>query len=330
MKKLKIDNEFKNLIPPLTKEEYKQLEENLINEGCRDSLVVWNDVIIDGHNRHEICIKNIIPFSIKEMDFENRQQVIEWIIKNQFGRRNLPAYERAKLALKLKPVIAERAKENQLASQNNKQSAVHQKSDKQIETSKELAKIAGVSHDTIHKVEVIENNADDNTKQQVQKGDISINQAYILTKSVIETKKKNEENELALKQQLEKEKQEREEKLRIEEIQKTLPQNAVFLDKFRKTEETHIFGITDFKNLTETQFNDCLKHCKKYQDTIHKVAMLSDSADSLKAWDCILESQEEVELELNTVNNAIQILCKIQNYFKGVKKNEKSIFNEES
>lgn len=179
MKRLKIDQEFKNLIPPLTKEEYKQLENNLIEEGCRDNLVAWNDTIVDGHNRYEICTnpKHIISFGVKEMDFESRDEAKEWIIRNQFGRRNLPAYERAKLALKLKPIWEEKAKEKQKEGIN--QYSLCQKSDKpSIDTKKELAKLAGVSHDTIHKVEVIENEGTDEVKQQLKNKKISINKAY--------------------------------------------------------------------------------------------------------------------------------------------------------
>lgn len=95
----------------------------------------------------------------------------------------------------------------------------------------------------------------------------------------------------------------------------------------QKEQEKHIFEITDFKNLSNEQFNNCMKLCKKYQDAIHKVSMLDGSLESFMAWDCILESQEEVDLELESVNYAIQNLIKIQNYFKGVKKNAKSNFD---
>ena len=110
---MKIDVEFQSLIPPLTYEEKKMLEESILSEGCRDAIVVWNDTIIDGHNRYEICKKHGIPFETVSREFEDRNDVIEWIIKNQFGRRNLPLHERARLALRLKPVIAEKAKENE-------------------------------------------------------------------------------------------------------------------------------------------------------------------------------------------------------------------------
>lgn len=86
---LKIDNEFQQLIRPLTSEERKQLEANILADGCRDPITVWDGIIIDGHNRYEICNKHNIPFNIHKMDFETREDVIQWICANQLGRRNL-------------------------------------------------------------------------------------------------------------------------------------------------------------------------------------------------------------------------------------------------
>ena len=86
---LTIDPQFKNLIPPLQRTEYLQLEENLLADGCRDPLVVWRGTLIDGHNRYEICTRHSIPFSVKEMNFYCREEAIAWICANQLGRRNL-------------------------------------------------------------------------------------------------------------------------------------------------------------------------------------------------------------------------------------------------
>lgn len=172
---MKIDNEFKSLIPALTEDERQGLEASLKAEGCRDALVLWGDILIDGHNRYEICTQYGIPYKTVQKDFDSREDVIQWIILNQFGRRNLPMYERARLALRLKPVISAKAKEKQIEAGG----AVHQKSDKAvITTNKELAKVAGVSHDTIAKVEKIEAQATDEVKEQLRTGEISINQAY--------------------------------------------------------------------------------------------------------------------------------------------------------
>lgn len=86
---LKIDDGFKNLIPPLSINEYKQLEQNIIKEGCREPISIWNGYIIDGHNRYEICIKWDIPFQIREVDFHSREEAVSWICSNQLGRRNI-------------------------------------------------------------------------------------------------------------------------------------------------------------------------------------------------------------------------------------------------
>lgn len=88
--KISIDEEFKNIIPALSETEHKQLEQNLINEGCRDRIITWNNYIIDGHNRYGICEKHGIEFDIMEMNhFNNRHEVIDWMIHNQIGKRNL-------------------------------------------------------------------------------------------------------------------------------------------------------------------------------------------------------------------------------------------------
>lgn len=182
---IRIDEEFKNLIPALSADERNGLEESLLKEGCRDALVLWGDILIDGHNRYEICTKHNIPYKTVEKQFDDRNAVIKWIILNQFSRRNLPLYERARLALRLKPVIAEKAKENKQEAANkmnatigNNVSAEICQNVTPIETRNIIAKAAGVSHDTISKVEKIEEAAAPELKEQLRKGDISINQAY--------------------------------------------------------------------------------------------------------------------------------------------------------
>lgn len=193
----KIDKEFKELIPPLSPDEYLMLEENCKNYRIRDALVVGvfpgsdGAVLIDGHNRYEIARKHNLAFETKRIDFPSREDAIDWIIRNQLGRRNIPKYVRGELILKLKPVIAEKAKEN-----NSKGGRGCQISDK-VDTKKELAKLAGVSHDTIHKVEKIKEKASEEAKQALRRGEMSINQVYSgIVASENETKRKQEEREL--------------------------------------------------------------------------------------------------------------------------------------
>lgn len=166
MKELTIDPVFKSLIPSLSDEEFKQLEENIKNDGCRDALVIWKGTIVDGHNRYQICRENGIPFGTEEKEFADRDEAAEWIIRNQFGRRNLSLAQRSELAMKLKPAIQKRAKENHAANGGDKKSARQKSNTPKIDTYDELAKIAGVSSDTIRKTEKI---IDKGTPEQIER-----------------------------------------------------------------------------------------------------------------------------------------------------------------
>ena len=86
---LKIDRDFKNLIRPLRKKEYAQLEANILKDGCLDPIITWRGYIVDGHNRYEICKRHKIPFQTVEMQFSCHEEAIAWICAHQLGRRNI-------------------------------------------------------------------------------------------------------------------------------------------------------------------------------------------------------------------------------------------------
>ena len=96
---LKIDPEFEKVIPPLTKDEYQQLKENILEDGrIMMPIAVWGDIIVDGHNRYRIAREyGDIPFSTTQLTFANRHEAIAWICKNQLGRRNLSDEQKAYL-----------------------------------------------------------------------------------------------------------------------------------------------------------------------------------------------------------------------------------------
>ncbi len=169
-----MDTRFKHIIPPLSANEYNQLEQNILKDGIREPLVVWGDTLIDGHNRLSIAQKHGLEYKTVSMDFGDDKAAKEWIILNQFGRRNINNYQRCELALMLKPIFAEKAKENQ----GKRQDLTSVRNLTNVDTKKELAAIAGVSHDTIAKVERIEADATDEVRAQVKSGELSINQAY--------------------------------------------------------------------------------------------------------------------------------------------------------
>jgi len=194
---MQIKQEFKDLIPSLTKEEFKQLENNCMSEGVREKILTWNGFIIDGHNRFEIATRWDLDYKTESKHFDNEEAVKEWMILNQFGRRNLSNYQRSVLALELEDVFSKKAKEKQKEAGG----AVRQKSDKAvIDTKKELSKVASVSHDTIAKVKKIQEKAPEEVKAKLRTGEVSINAAY---KEIKKEEKKAEYKEKVLQERIE-------------------------------------------------------------------------------------------------------------------------------
>jgi len=93
MQQIIIDEEFRSLLPALDRNTYALLEESLLEHGCRDALVTWNGILIDGYNRYRICTEHDIPFNTVSMEFASREEVLIWIISNQISRRNLTAMQ---------------------------------------------------------------------------------------------------------------------------------------------------------------------------------------------------------------------------------------------
>ena len=171
-----IDSEFQSLIPALSAEEYGQLEENILHDGIRDALIVWDGILLDGHNRYKIAQEHGLTFETQEMNFASREDAKIWVIQNQFGRRNLIPYQRSMLELKLEEVIAEQAKERSLA--NLKQNTEVPNLAPRGRTRDILSKAAGVSHGTLAKVKKIERDAPGEIKAAARAGEISIDKAY--------------------------------------------------------------------------------------------------------------------------------------------------------
>lgn len=194
--KLKINKEFRELIPPLAADEFERLEKSIIEEGCRDPLVVSEGAIIDGHNRYDICIKHNISFETKEKKFKNDDEKLIWIINNQLARRNISNYDRTRLALKQEDIFKKQAKEQQkrkpvfvrstLTEQNSRQKILSG-TKKSLVTREKVAKIAKVATGTVTKVKLIEKEADEKTKKQLSEQKTTINKVY---KDIIKAKKR--------------------------------------------------------------------------------------------------------------------------------------------
>ena len=212
MSDLIVDNEFQSLIPPLTDEEFKGLEEDILRDGIQHPLNIWQSTLIDGHNRYKIAKVHGLTFETIEMQFDSRDDVKLWIIRRQLNRRNLPKATRIKLALLAEPIIAKQAKERQgertdltLATNVAKVEPTatpkeQNKTKRKNKTTNKLAQIAGVSDKTVERYKKIQQDASDEVKAQVDSGEISINQAYKKVKRAQkETKQEERRTENAAK-----------------------------------------------------------------------------------------------------------------------------------
>ena len=188
-----IDNEFKGLIPPLTDEEYKGLEESILKDGCRDALVLWGEILVDGHNRYEICTRHNIPFKTVQKEFTSRDDVKLWMIGNQLARRNINKYARTTLESVSDEIQSRR---NAVREKEHERKPTFVKSQKSnlptFDTTKDIAKKANVGEQTASRVLTINKKIDkaiaenkqiagqepEQLKKKLMDGDVSINKAY--------------------------------------------------------------------------------------------------------------------------------------------------------
>ena len=190
---MRIDNEFKNLIPALTDEEYKGLEQSILSEGCRDALVLWGDILVDGHNRYEICTKHGIEYKTVQKEFGSRDDVKLWMIGNQLARRNINKYARTTLESVSDEIQSRR---NAVREKEHERKTTFVKSQKSnlptFDTTKDIAKKANVGEQTASRVITINKKIDraiaekkkiagqkpEQLKKKLMDGDVSINKAY--------------------------------------------------------------------------------------------------------------------------------------------------------
>ena len=147
---LTVDKEFKDLITLLAEDEYKGLEQNIIERGCLDNIKTWEGIIIDGHNRYEICEKHNLSFGVTELLFSTREEVINWIIDNQLGRRNLTPWQMS--------VLRGKRYEAEKKEHGGDRKSMYQ-NDTLISTREELSDQYGVSPATIQSVSIPLGNA---------------------------------------------------------------------------------------------------------------------------------------------------------------------------
>src|SRR5512137_1893196 len=146
MPQLKIDPEIQFLCRTLDDGEYNLLVKDIEINGCIDPIIYWegHDMIVDGHNRFEICTKLNKPYNCVPMHFDTKEDAINYVIDHQLGRRNLSNLEKAYLR-------GERYLTEKKAAHRPNSSELHQNDGVKGETAKKVAEETRVSQATIER-----------------------------------------------------------------------------------------------------------------------------------------------------------------------------------
>lgn len=193
--------ELKAYIDPLTPDEYDALERSILDEGCRDALVLWGNVLVDGHNRFGICQKHGLPFkTIQNERFQNMEDIHLWMIDQHLGRRSVSDFQRGVLALRKREIIAERraaaaAAVNAAKAESSAEApwdgdtdpAVAQAlantpkvPDQALDTREALARAARLSAGQVKMIETIQEKAAPEVVAAVKAGELSLNAAAVV------------------------------------------------------------------------------------------------------------------------------------------------------
>ena len=200
--------ELKAYIDPLTADEYDSLERSIQVEGCRDSLVLWGNILIDGHNRFGICQKHDLPFNtVQNTRFQNMEDVHLWMIDQHLGRRSVSEFQRGVLALRKREIIAERrataaaaviaAKAESKANPAGEGDApwegdtdpvvakalasVPKVPDDSLDTREAIARAARLTASQVKMIETIHQNAAPEVVAAVKAGELSLNAAAMVS-----------------------------------------------------------------------------------------------------------------------------------------------------
>lgn len=180
-----VNEELKAYIDPLTAEEYEALERSILAEGCRDALVLWGDVLVDGHNRYGICRKHGLPFhTVQSTRFQSMDDVYLWMIDQHLGRRSISEFQRGVLALRKREIVAARHAQAAASGSTPETPAAEAQSaapaipmPEPLATREAVAKAARLSSSQVVMIEKIQKQATPEVVAAVKAGTISINAA---------------------------------------------------------------------------------------------------------------------------------------------------------
>ena len=256
--------ELAELLPPLSGEQLAALEKDILQNGCYAPIIVNEDlVVVDGHNRQQICTRHGLPYKMAVFAFDDLLEAKQWALDTQKGRRNLDKWELGKIALKLRPEIEARAKANQQAYHGNQyesgpSATLPEVHSAPVDTRKELAASVGLGERTMGKVMQIDEHAPAAVKEALDKKELSINQGYQITRQ-IQDLPEDEQGQAAL------------ELVELEKAKKEIREKDAEIDR-----QSKIAGV----------------FCKAYE----KAVLLTPTEENVRIWvKCTRMTREEME-----------------------------------
>ncbi len=280
--------EMAELLPPLTGEQLAALETDILKNGCYSPVIVNEDmVVIDGHNRQRLCEQHGLPYQMAVFSFEDMLEAKQWALDTQKGRRNLDKWELGKIALRLKPDIEARAKENMSAGGGDQKSedaksglATLPNPISPVDTRKELADAVGLGERTMGKVMQIDEHAPAAVKEALDSGDLSINQGYNITRQVRELPEEQRDEAAALAVELEKAKKE------IRQCDAEADRRGRIADLFCKAFEKAVLLTpteenvriwTECTRMTREEIEDSVKDARELAEVFSTIAGILES-----------------------------------------------------
>ena len=277
--------ELENLLPPLSGEQFAALERDILQNGCYAPIIVNEDlVIVDGHNRRRICERHQLPYKMAVFAFDDLLEAKQWALDTQKGRRNLDKWELGKIALKLRPEIEAKAKANQSAAGGDKYSgkplsATLPNPIDPVDTRKELAASVGLGERTMGKVMQIDEHAPAAVKEALDKGELSVNQGYLITQQVKHLPE--EEQEQAALELVELEKAKKEIREKDAEIDRRSKIAGIFCKAFEKAvllepTEENVRIWAECTRMTREEMEDTVREARELSEVFAAIAGLME------------------------------------------------------
>ena len=255
--------ELAELLPPLSGEQLAALEKDILQNGCYAPIIVNEDlVVVDGHNRQRICTRHGLPYKMAVFAFDDLLEAKQWALDTQKGRRNLDKWELGKIALKLRPEIEARAKENMSlggqAYKPSEEGLTTLSNLPPVNTRRELADSVGIGEVTMGKIMQIDEHAPAAVKEALDKKELSVNQGYQITRQVQDLPE-DEQGQAAL------------DLVELEKAKKEIREKDAEIDR-----QSKIAGV----------------FCKAYE----KAVLLTPTEENVRIWvKCTRMTKEEME-----------------------------------